>query len=324
MNKLLIICGPTATGKTGLGVKLAKKLGGEIISADSRQVYKWMDIGTGKDLPKCSIFNIQFSIREDLDIGYYLIKKIPVWLYGVVKPDYRFSIADYINCAQETIENIWKRGKLPIVVGGTGFYIKGLIEGIDTMGVKPDWELRKQLSNYPIIQLSSLLKKLDPERWRKMNESDRKNPRRLIRAIEVIAPQSGVRPWRKNLKIDNLLMIGLRAPYKFLYQRIDKRVDERIERGVEKEISNLLKKGYNWENSALGVTIGYREWQACFEKKEPKDSVIQRWKFAEHNYARRQMTWFRKTLRQAQGHWFDIEKKNWQTGVENLATEWYD
>lgn len=330
MQKQLIICGPTATGKTGLGIKLAKKLSGEIISADSRQVYKYMDIGTGKDLGKFSNFphfvplggtsrDKQISSKE-FTIGYYLIEGIPVWLYDLVEPDYRFNVADYINCAHEVIENIWKRDKLPIVIGGTGFYIKGLIDGIDTIGIKPDWELRKQLSNYPIIQLSNCLKKLDLDRWKKTNESDRKNPRRLIRAIEIA--RTKVKITYKDLKMD-VLLIGLMAPYKFLYQRIDKRVTERIEKGVEKEIGDLLKKGYNWQNSIMGATMGYREWQAYFEGKDSKDNIIQRWKFAEHNYARRQMTWFRKALRQAQGYWFDISRKTWQAEVENLVGTWY-
>ncbi len=335
-QRVLVVCGPTGVGKTSLALRLAKKFGGEIISADSRQVYKWMDIGTGKDLEKFSNFphfvplggtsrGKQISSKE-FAIGYYLMEGIPVWLYDVVKPDYRFSVADYINCGHKVIKNIWKRGKLPIIVGGTGFYIRGLIDGIETMGIEPDWELRKKLSNYPIIKLSNCLKKLDLEKWKKLNESDIKNPRRLIRAIEIAMkelPQG--RPaltWRgrRSIKMDTLL-IGLRASYEFLYQRIDKRVDERIKKGVEKEISNLLKRDYNWHNSIMGATIGYREWQLCFEKKEPKDSVIQRWKFAEHNYARRQMTWFRKNK---EIYWFDIANKNWQNELENLVAGWYN
>ena len=130
MEKLLIICGPTATGKTKLGIKLAKKFNGEIVSADSRQVYKGMDIGTGKEV-------------ED---GKWVVDEIPIWLLDIVNPDYRFNVADYKKCADVVLDDIWKQGKLPILVGGTGFYIKAVIDGIGTMGVPPDWELRKILS----------------------------------------------------------------------------------------------------------------------------------------------------------------------------------
>jgi len=328
IGKALIICGPTATGKTKLALTMAKKFGGEIISADSRQIYRGMDIITGKDLNQFSNFQI-FKFSNNKTIGYYSIKEVPVWLYDIVSPDHRFSVADYINDAREAIHNIRERGKLPIIVGGTGFYIKGLIEGISTMGVEPDWGLREKLSNYPITELSNLLKKIDPGKWGKMNESDRKNPRRLIRAIEIIENSSKIRKLPRNAgstfggKIENLLMIGLAAPYKFLYRRIDKRVDDRIAAGAEEEIINLLKKGYNWENSVMGVTIGYQEWQPYFEKKESKESVIQRWKFAEHNYARRQMTWFRKVFKDSRSYWFDVTSKNWRKEVENQVTRWY-
>ncbi len=169
-----------------------------------------------------------------------------------------------------------------------------------------------------------------------MNESDRNNPRRLIRAIEIASKIQNSKfkiqsaSWRTKLKINNLLIIGLKASYKFLYQRIDQRVEERVEKGIIKEIQRLLKKGYNWENSALGTTIGYREWEKYFKSFRfqvsgfnLKEEIIQRWKFAEHAYARRQITWFKKALRQAQGCWFDIYQENWQYKVEELIRDWY-
>ena len=157
MNRLLVICGPTATGKTALAINLAKNFKGEIVSADSRQVYKGMDIGTGKDLPKFSIFNFQFSIDKK-QIGYFLLEEVPVWLYDVVEPDYRFNVADYVECASRVIQDIWQRKKLPILVGGTGFYIKALIDGIETLGVPPDWKLREKLSNCQIVKFIERVK----------------------------------------------------------------------------------------------------------------------------------------------------------------------
>ncbi|MGB9706914.1 MAG: tRNA (adenosine(37)-N6)-dimethylallyltransferase, partial [Microgenomates group bacterium] len=263
MNKILVICGPTATGKTGLGIKLARTFTGEIVSADSRQVYKGMDIGTGKDLP----VNSQFAIRNSQfgkAIGYYEISGVKVWLYDVVEPDYQFSVADYVECASLVIKDIWRREKLPILVGGTGFYIKGVIDGVETLGIPPDWQLRKKLSNYQISKLQIMLKKIDLERWERMNESDRNNPRRLIRAIEIALKSQKSKVKSQKFNIKDKLLIGLRVDYKNLYQRIDKRVEERVKQGIVEEIKNLLKKGYNWENSALGTTIGYKEWKPYF------------------------------------------------------------
>ena len=352
MKKLLVICGPTAMGKTSLGVKLAKKFNGEIVSADSRQVYKGMDIGTGKDINKFSIFNFQFSIKDKYQIGHYKIDEVRVWLLDVVKPDYQFSVADYVKCANLVIKDIWKRKKLPILVGGTGFYIKGLVDGIETIGVEQDWELREKLTSCRVNELTSLLKKLDPEKWERMNESDRRNPRRLIRAIEIALqirnPKSEIsnpdvkiedaRLKRRHkseirnskFKTKNTLFIGLTAENNVLYQRIDKRVEERVKQDIVKEIKRLIKMGYSWENSVVGTTIGYREWKECFagsrlkaraagiasgdarQGSRLKEEIIQKWKYAEHGYARRQMTWFKKDKRIS---WFDISKKGWENDI---------
>lgn len=338
-KKILVICGPTATGKTALAIKLAKKFNGEIVSADSRQVYKYMDIGTGKDIKnfKFSLFaprlrpapsgeGFRSGLWRDKQIGYYKIDGVRVWLYDVVRPNYQFSVADYLKCADRVVKNIQERRKLPILAGGTGFYIKAATEGIGTLGVEPDWELRKRLGYQNIKTLREMLGKLDAERRERMNESDRNNPRRLIRAIEIAtqsqSPKSKVQS--SKLKIDDSLMIGLKAPFKELYQRIDERVEERVAMGIEKEIKNLLKKGYAFKNSVLGTTMGYKEWMSYFEdgeqKRENKKQIIQRWKFNEHGYARRQMTWFKLNQNI---HWFDITESNYQDRVESLVKEWY-
>ncbi|MGB9911378.1 MAG: tRNA (adenosine(37)-N6)-dimethylallyltransferase MiaA [Microgenomates group bacterium] len=333
MNRLLVICGPTATGKTALGIKLAKKFNGEIVSADSRQVYKGMDIGTGKDLPANSKFKILNSKQikklkfqnSKSTIGYYEISGVKVWLYDVVEPNYQFNVADYVKCANLVIENIWRQEKLPILVGGTGFYIKGVVDGIETLGIPPDWELRKKLEKWGIEKLQKIIQQLAPHRWQKMNESDRKNPRRLIRAIEIIKNskiKNSLQVENQKLKFQkDFLMIGLRAPSKFLYQRIDQRVEERITQGIEKEIKDLIESGYNWKNSVLGTTIGYKEWKDFFEGKINKIEVIKRWQFAEHGYARRQITWFKKEKRII---WFDITQKSWQNKVIKKVKEWLD
>jgi tRNA dimethylallyltransferase len=335
MKKLLVICGPTATGKTALALNLAKKFNGELVSADSRQVYKGMDIGTGKDLPKNSQFQIPHSqqlLNSQFPIGYFLLEKIPLWLYDIVEPDYQFSVADYVECATLVIKDIWQRDKLPILVGGTGFYLKALIDGLETIGVPPDWELRQKLAAYSVFRLSALLKKIDPQKWEKMNESDRRNSRRLIRAIEISTKlkikNEKLKMTMKKLKIKKLLFIGLKAPFFELYSRIDQRVEERLRQGIIKEIETLLKKGYNWENSALGTTMGYKQWQPYFKNSQSaisnsqlREEIKQRWKFDEHDYARRQMTWFRKDSRI---RWFKITEEGWQDKVEQLVRSWYN
>ena len=319
MNKILVICGPTATGKTSLGIRLAKMLNGELISADSRQVYKGMDIITGKDQPSST----------------------KIHLIDVIEPNQDFNVAEYYRLAWQAIEKIWKASKLPIIVGGAGFYIQAVIKGIESMSIPPNLQLRKKLAGKSVTELFSELEKLDPFRAAKMNISDRNNPRRLVRAIEIalqirnsksvhgesVQDESEIRNkfqiQNPEFKTNDILFIGLKAPYKILYQRIDSRVDKRVKQGAEKEISHLLKKGYRWENSAMGVTIGYREWRLFFEKKETREEIIRCWKFAEHAYARRQMTWYRKTFRQAQGKWFDITDKKCQDKVKQLVSNWY-
>lgn len=295
-KKLLIICGPTATGKTTLAARLAKRFDAELVSADSRQVYQGMDIGTGKDQPHGA----------------------KIHLLDVAKPDEKFNISQYVVLASGVIKKIWQKGKLPILVGGTGFYIKALVDGIETMGVPPDWSLREELEKYSISRLQARLKEIGPEKWQKMNQSDRSNPRRLIRAIEVA--QTKPMAVKERLKIDKVLFIGLKAPYKILYQRIDQRVKTRIKQGVVEEIKQLLAAGYSWPSSVLGETIGYYQFQPYFEDQAGLAGVIQRWQFDEHAYARRQLTWFKKDKRTK---WFDITQPDFEKKVVKLVRGWY-
>jgi tRNA dimethylallyltransferase len=333
MSKLLVICGPTSTGKTGLGIRLAKKFDGEIVSADSRQVYKGMDIGTGKDVENGK------WIIDNGKRGHWEVEGVPIWLLDVVKPNQEFSVAHYVELAQKVMEDIWRRGKLPIIVGGTGFYIKGLIDGIGTLGVESDWELRIRLKDLPAQKLYDFLARLDATKAASMNVSDRKNPRRLIRAIEIASKNQKLY-LRRQAKTENstcvdrlkpclagrraktsakALFIGLRTPPKKLYQRIDKRIDKQVEMGAEEEVRGLIKKGYPWNLPAMSA-MGYREWQLYFEGKATKEEIIQKWKFAEHAYARRQLTWFR---RNPQIRWYDITKRGWRTRVVELIKRWY-
>lgn len=298
MKKLLVICGPTASGKTSLALHLAKVHKGELLSADSRQVYVGMDIGTGKDKP----------------IG------VPIWGYDITSPTEEFSVSQYLEAANSFVKNIWKRKKLPIVVGGTGLYIKGLTDGIPTSQVPPNKILRAELENKSAKELFELLKIKNPGRAGSMNDSDKKNPRRLVRAIEVSEqiPNSKLQITNTQIIPEDFLFVGLFAPKEVLNQRIQKRVEDRIAQGLLKEIKNLLDSGVNWDMQSMN-TLGYKEWRDFFEGKVTKEQVIKRWMLDEIQYAKRQITWFKKDKRI---NWFDITKKTWKSEVEILVRKW--
>lgn len=296
MKKLLVICGPTATGKTGLAVRLAKEFNGTLISADSRQVYKQMDIGTGKDKDQ---------------VGGVLG-------YDLVDPKDEFSVAQYIDFAQKEIKKIWKKGKLPILVGGTGFYIKGVIDGIGTADVPKDKKLREMLGKKGVEELFSILSVEDPVKAASLNQSDRKNPRRLIRAIEV-ASQKLLQSKSKKLQAD-VLFVGLKADKKTLEKRIKLRVAKRLRQGFEKEVEKLIRLGVGWETQAM-QSLGYKQWGSYVKGKISKAQARNQWAGEEMKYAKRQMVWFKADRRV---NWFDIGSRYWQKSVEKLVKKWHN
>lgn len=309
MKKILVICGPTATGKTLLGFKLAKKFTGEIVSSDSRQVYKYMDIGTGKEwAPKG-----QGSVK--------------IWGYDLVNPTDSFSVSDYFKEMKVAIENIWSRNKLPIIVGGTGFYIKSLIDGIATVDIPKNENLRISLEKIGVNELFNKLAELDGTKAASLNSSDKKNSRRLIRAIEIAVwnTQNGTQKQiiekRKKILDKNvdLLMIGLSAPLSKILINIKNRVDKRINEGFILEVENLLKNGVSWKNQSM-KSLGYKESEAFLKKGLTYEEFINQWVNNEMKYVKRQMTWFKKDKRI---NWFDITDKNLIKNVENLVIKWY-
>lgn len=276
MNKIIIITGPTATGKTDLAIEMCREFNGEIISADSRQVYRGMDIGTGKD-------NIK-----------YQKSKIKGWLMDVVEPDYQYNVTEWVREARKVIEDIQERGKIPIVVGGTWLYIKNLLEPAETLDIKPNWELRKELAEFNVEQLQKKLQKIDDKKWKKMNESDKKNPRRLVRAVEV-----GLSSEKQNKSPNSLydsLIIGLQCDETVLKKKITERVKERIEKGLLKEIKGLLIKGYNFSLPSFSA-CGYRIFEGYFEKKENLEQAIDKWILQEQQYAKRQMDFMKQEVK---------------------------
>ncbi|KKR87321.1 MAG: tRNA dimethylallyltransferase [Candidatus Woesebacteria bacterium GW2011_GWB1_41_10] len=299
MKKLLVICGPTATGKTALAIKLAKKFDGEIVSADSRQVYKGMDIGMGKEWGD-----------------------VPIHGYDLVDPRREFSVSKYLKFARKILKDIWRRGKLPILVGGTGLYIKGVVDGIPTVEVPRNNELRKRLEEKSADELFESLSQLDAVRAGSMNSSDRKNPRRLVRAIEVAQWNlgHGVKCLTSDiLHPTSVLVIGLTAAKEPLNKRIEDRVGERVKAGIKKEIESLLKNGVSWDDQSM-MSFGYRQYRDFFEGEVPEEVVVSEWTREEQKYAKRQMTWFKKDKRVG---WFDIFEVDYQKKVEKMVAKWY-
>ncbi len=279
MTKVLIVCGPTATGKTALAAKLAKKFKGELISADSRQVYKGMDIVTGKDRPKGVIIH-------GLDL---------------VLPNEEFSAAHFVKFSRALINQISKKKKLAIIVGGTGLYLNSLVNPPKTLQVKPDWGLRKKLEKKTISELQRQLIRLNPARFEKMNHSDQLNSRRLIRAIEVSLRRQSSQV-AKTVFNENYdaLWIGLTADKKTLDKKIAQRVRARLKAGAIKEWQKLKAKYRRDLPSMSG--IGY---------KELPD--VAAWTRAEQQYARRQLTYFKKNKAI---HWNPDD-------IAKLVSAWY-
>src|SRR3990167_701630 len=236
-NKLIVILGPTASGKTGLSIKLAKKFNGEVVSADSRQVYKKMDIGTDK-----------ITKKEMGGVSHHML--------DVASPKNRFDVARYQKMAHKKIAEILKRGKLPIICGGTGLYIKAIVENQSYPDIPPDLKLRERLEKKPAEQLFAMLKKLDRKRAR---DIDAKNPRRLIRAIEIAkhsgnprtqrAEQSsydGQVPTVKTAPKYDALILGIRPSQEKLKSAIKARLQKRIKQGMIAEVKKLRAQGVSW------------------------------------------------------------------------------
>jgi len=291
MKKLIVILGPTASGKSELAVKLAKKFNGEIVSADSRQVYKGMDIGTGK-----------ITKKE--------MQGIPHYLLDVASPKRRFTVSQYRKLVLKTINKIFKKGKIPILCGGTGFYIQAVVDGIVIPEVPPDWKLRKKLEKKSVEELYKILKKLDPKRAKTIES---KNPRRLIRAIEIILKTKRPVPaLKKNPLPYPVLLISIKKGKKELSSLIRERLLRRLKRGMIAEVKKLKKSSLSWkrlEEFGLEYRFVAQYLQKKLKSKEDKSSssslaVAQEYdemvnliqKEIEH-FAKRQMTWFKRDKR---------------------------
>lgn len=269
--KILVIIGPTASGKSDLAVKLAKKFNGEVISADSRQIYKGMDIGTGK-----------ITKKEMAGVPHYLL--------DIASPKTRFDVARYQKLAHKKIADILKRGKLPIACGGTGLYIKAIVENQQYPDIAPNWKLRKILEKKSNEELFAILKKLDPKRAEII---DKKNPRRLIRAIEI-AKQAGKTPPIKNNPLYDALLIGIKKSPDELKKTIATRLHKRIRQGMIAEVEKLRSQGVSWKRlEEFGLE--YKYISLYLQGKIDKQTMLETLETKINQYAKRQMTWFKKT-----------------------------
>ena len=304
-KNIIILLGPTSTGKTSTALGLCRKFNGEIISADSRQAVKLMDIGTGK-FP----VGLNFDVRGGN--GYWEINGVKVWAYDLVNPNEFFSGYDFADFALKKAIEILDLGKNVFVVGGTGFYIDLFTGEAKPSGVLPDFELREELEKLSLENLQKKLKKINLKEFERI---DNKNRVRLIRAIEKncsLKVNKKKLPYLKNCKF---VLIGLKAPRKILYERADSWV-ESIWSGVTREVKNLCNLGYKDSPKLHGLV--YKTILKYIDKDIGEKDSLERIKFDIHAYIRRQMTWFK---RKKNVTWVDISQDDYKEIIYNIVKE---
>ncbi len=282
LPKIIVLLGPTASGKTDLGIALAKKFNGEIVSADSRQVYKSMSVGTGK------------PVGEWVE-GIYMVEGVPHHIMDIVEPDADFTLAHFKKMAEDQIDNILKRGRLPIVVGGTGLYIWSIVDNLDMPAVAPDLELRAELEKKTPEERVKILTEKDPETAQKI---DLKNPRRVLRALEVAldSGKSFVEQRKQAPPLYDALQIGLDWPREELYERIERRIGGQIKDGWTEETKKLSDAGFDWKLPSMSG-IGYKQLGEYLRNERTLESAVAEIKQKTRNYAKRQLTWFKRDKR---------------------------
>jgi len=277
--KVIVICGPTASGKTALSIQLAQKINGEIISSDSMQIYKNMNIGTAKP-----------DKQEMQGIKHYLL--------DFVEPNQRYSVADYKKDAENAIEDILQKGKVPIIVGGTGLYVDSLIYGIEYPNIEFDENYRKKLEKRAekegLEKLYEEARKIDPQAMEKISRNDQK---RILRVLEIYNATGKTKTEqeiesRKNEVKYDYRVFAINMDREKLYDRINKRVDIMIQKGLIEEVENLLKKYNEFPTAMQG--LGYKEVVEYLQGKVLKEDMIENIKRESRRYAKRQITWFKK------------------------------
>jgi len=298
-SPLIAIVGPTGVGKTRYAVALCRQVGGEIVSADSRQVYKGLDIGTDKPTPE------QRSM-------------VPHHLVDVVAPDEQFTLAQYQERAYDAIDDVLHRGRVPFLVGGTGLYVRAVLEGFAIPRVEPNLQLRQNLkeeaSRKGAAELHARLAQLDPEA---AHNIDPRNVRRVIRALEVYetAKERISALQERKAPPYRVLKIGLTMARGLLYRRLDERVDSMVERGLVAEVEGLLASGYSQDLPAMSG-LGYRQVLMHLRGELGLAEAVQRIKSETHRFVRQQYKWFR--LDDPTIHWVDVSSEP-QKRIEALV-----
>lgn len=278
-QQVIVIAGPTASGKTKLAIELAKRINGEIVSCDSMQIYKEMNIGTAKP-----------TEQEQKEVKHYMI--------DIISPNERFSVSDYKKMAEKYIEEILKKGKVPILVGGTGLYVNSLIYGIEFVEIEFDEKYRQQLEkrveNEGLEKLYEEAKKIDEEAIKSISPNDKK---RILRVLEIFK-QTGMTKTkqdklsRKNGPKYDYKVFAINLERDKLYDRINKRVDQMLEDGLIEEVKNIYEKYNSFPTAMQG--IGYKEVVEYINNNITKEEMIEKIKQESRRYAKRQLTWFRK------------------------------
>lgn len=295
IKDLIVITGPTASGKTALSVELAKILDGEIVNADSMQIYKYMDIGTAKP-----------TLSERQGIPHHLI--------DIVNPDEPFSVARYCECANKVIEDIHLRGKIPVMVGGTGLYVDSLVNNIKFSEIEPDDEYRNEMDNLADEKgneyIYKMLCDIDPESASKIKVADRK---RIIRALEVYRLTGKTITWHNEQSRSvpspyNTTMFAIDVDREALYDKINRRVDIMIADGLVDEVKNIMDMGIQSDATSMQA-IGYKEIVDYLEGHITLDEAIDKIKQGSRRYAKRQLTWFRRN-----------EKIHWISSIDEVLS----
>ena len=299
--KIIVICGPTASGKTVLSIKLAKRINGEIISADSMQIYKYMDIGSAKP-----------TIEEMEEIKHYML--------DFIEPNIRYSVADYKKEAEKCIEEIIQKGKTPIIVGGTGLYINSLIYGIEYKDIKFDQEFRNSLeervNREGLESIYNEALKIDPIAMEKISKNDKK---RILRVIEIYhetgktKTEQEIESRKNEIKYD-YKVFAINIEREKLYQRINDRVDIMIEKGLIEEVKKIKEMYDDFPTAFQG--LGYKETVQYLDGFISKEEMIAKIKQESRRYAKRQLTWFKKNNDTIWLNGLDSNEKNIQIILE--------
>lgn len=312
MKKIIAITGQTATGKTKLAIDLAQKHDGELINFDSRQIYKKLDIITGKDLHVTDRKFHLYKQNNNLDIGYYNVKlttynlqpTTKLWLYDIAEPNITFSSHDFRICALELIRDIFNRDKTPILVGGTYLYLHHLLYDF-SIKVPPDKKLREELNTKSVEELQSILTRLDQEVFNSLNNSDKQNPHRLIRKIEIAknnkTTHEKVFSYKPTLQDflgteqeTEIILLGLHYTQKdTLRSKIQSRVKERLKENAVEEVESLLDNSYTKNDPGL-QTIGYKQIIQYLSSEISYEEMRCDWVNKEVQYAKRQYTFMKK------------------------------